>query len=96
MKNSVQLIDNYSLLDLDGRRRSDDPYIKHLFGMGLKVSTVFLERNGGDGENGRSQPWIQMIIPVSQQYEFLDTQEMYSWVSLILNDAKVQLLRMNF
>ena len=60
---------------LDGRRKSSDPYIQHLAGLDLNISTVHLEH---DGEMG-----TRVFIPLSKTREFLDTSQLYLWVSCL-------------
>ena len=64
------------MIILVGRRRGNDPYIKHLASLGLKISTVYLERST-DGK----RPVICITAPISRNAEFLDTAAVYAWVS---------------
>ena len=58
---------------LDGRRRGNDPFVKHVAEMGFHISTVHLEID--------SDGWTSIWIPIARNREFLDTAECYAWVS---------------
>ena len=61
---------------LDGRRRENNPFIRHVSEMGFHVSTVHLERD--------AEGWISIWIPIARTREFLDTRDCYTWVSSII------------
>ena len=67
--------DYWVIISLVGRRRGNDPYIKHLAKLGLKISTVYFERVNKNGSSS-----ICITVPISRNAEFLDTAAVYAWV----------------
>ena len=65
---------------LVGRRRGNDPYIKHLSSLGLKISTIYVERSIVEGQSNTC-----ITVPISRNAEFLDTAAVYAWVSSLIN-----------
>ena len=66
------------LFNLDGRRKSADPFIQHLVKLNLNISTIHLDR---DQETG-----TRVFIPLSKNREFLDTSQVYLWVRSTTSD----------
>ena len=81
----ITSIQTIKLVFLVGRRRGNDPYIKHLLSLGLKVSTIYLVRSFDKG-----YPVNCITVQISRNTEFLDTAAVYAWVSLFLEKKPIR------